>query len=368
MSASNSKLKSKPRSKPKRKKDNKIPHTLVLTPGDPSGIGPEITWKAIQSGDYHLPDSPFSILCVGAEAPFKSLGAPILKWNPDLGPLQFPKTPSKSPFIWLLPAPDTAPAGVHLEGFQSGWSIERATQLVLNKQASALVTGPISKERLQGGGFNYPGHTEFLAHLCKTDRVTMMLANETLRVTLVTIHVGIQNVSKTLTQEKLKQTILQTAEALTHYWGIAKPRLAITGLNPHAGESGLFGREEIEVIHPVIQALQGDPQNKFEVSGPFAADTLFAKHYLLSIQEAIYEKIHYDAVVCMYHDQGLIPVKLLDFYKTVNVTLGLPMIRTSVDHGVGFDIAGKGVANPSSLCAAIDLAARFANKVSESLI
>lgn len=239
-----------------------------------------------------------------------------------------------------------------------GWSIQKATELVLHKKAAALVTGPISKDRLQKGGYLYTGHTDFLADLCKgpqsalevTPQVTMMLANSQLRVTLVTTHISISNLSGALDRQKIRKTILQTVQGLTQYWGIAKPRIAVAALNPHAGENGLFGQEEIQIIEPEICALQ---KEGYDVIGPLPADTLFAKHV---------EKEHFDAIVCMYHDQGLIPVKLLDFYGTVNITLGLPMIRTSVDHGVGFDIAGKGIANPSSLIAAIDLAAHLASK------
>jgi 4-hydroxythreonine-4-phosphate dehydrogenase len=335
---------------------------IVLTPGDPEGIGPEITWKAIQA----LRNSTKTpLLCVGAEAPFKKLKAPLVHFDPEDPELP---TSRKAPFIWLLPAPESAPSGKFLEGFQSGWSIERATHLVLDGFASALVTGPISKDRLQKGGFIYPGHTEFLASLCQTKEVTMMLANSQLRVSLVTTHVGIQNISSTLTRAKIRRAILQTAEGLRTFWRIPRPKIAVTALNPHAGESGLFGREEIDIIQPELDSINQEFQGEFEVSGPFPADTLFAQHILKSQKtrsksnQKNYPKNNYDAIVSMYHDQGLIPVKLLDFHNTVNVTLGLPMIRTSVDHGVGFDIVGKGIADPSSLCAAIQLAIHFVQK------
>jgi 4-hydroxythreonine-4-phosphate dehydrogenase len=166
----------------------------------------------------------------------------------------------------------------------------------------------------------------------------------------------VNQVSQALTREKICRAILDTVQGLQDFWGIQKPRIAVAALNPHAGESGLFGREEIEVIEPEIREIQHQAQNQFKIEGPIPADTLFAKH-LLAPQES-----RYDAVVCMYHDQGLIPVKLLDFPNTVNVTLGLPMIRTSVDHGVGFDIAGQGIADPSSLRAALRLAKIFVEK------
>jgi len=324
---------------------------LALTPGDPAGIGPEITWKAIQSGSI---DKNIALLCVGAREPFEKLKVPILEANPLSGSFQPPEM--NQPHVWLWPAPLTSPHGSLLEGYQVGWSIEQATQLVLKQAVSALVTGPISKERLQKGGYIYPGHTEFLAALCQTREVTMMLANSILRVSLVTTHLGIQDVSLNLTREKIRKSILQTVQGLRDFWGIEKPRIAVTALNPHAGEKGLFGKEEITTIQPEIESLKKSAGASFTIDGPFPADTFFAKHILTPAED------RYDAVVCMYHDQGLIPVKLLDFHNTVNVTLGLPMIRTSVDHGVGFDIAGKGVADPSSLLAAIKLATHFVEK------
>lgn len=321
---------------------------LAITPGDPEGIGYEITWKVLKS----LKKIPFQLLCVGAREPFKKLKAPVIET--DLQALSKGPPTRKQPFVWLLPAPEKAPEGRFLAGFQSGWSIEQATQLVLNGKSEAIVTGPISKERLQNGGYPYPGHTEFLAALCQASPPTMMLANSQLRVSLVTTHVGINKISQVLSREKIRKTVLHTAEGLRKFWGIRKPKIAVTALNPHAGEKGLFGNEEIDLIEPEVRSLQNHPD--FDLLGPFPADTIFTLNHLAE------RKKKYDAVVCMYHDQGLIPVKLLDFHNTVNVTLGLPIIRTSVDHGTGFDIAGKGVANPSSMRAAIELAVHFVQK------
>lgn len=317
---------------------------LVLTPGDPDGVGPEITWKVIKSGKFNN----IGILCVGAKAPFKKLRAPVVEFDPLTESLVPPHR--KGPFVWLMPAPEIAPPGAFLEGFQAGWSIEQAARLVLNGAAAALVTGPIHKDRLQRGGYLFAGHTEFLAALCETKDVTMMLINDALRISLVTIHLSLRDVPQAISREKIRRAVTQTAEGLRSFWGIRRPRIAVAALNPHGGESGLFGREEVDLIEPEIHSLQQKGGNHFEVFGPFPSDTLFAKHVLAT------PKRRFDAIVAMYHDQGLIPVKLLDFHKTVNVTLGLPMIRTSVDHGVGFDIAGQGIANPSSLHAAIELA------------
>lgn len=328
---------------------------LAVTPGDPGGIGPEILWKTIRA--RKRTDQAFDILCVGARRPFEDLGAEIIEVTLEelvRGDCKPPR--KKQPFVWLLAAPSQAPKTkgsrqrAFLPGFQSGWSIETATRLVLDGIADALVTGPISKERLQRGGYPYPGHTEMLAKLCGAKEVTMMLANEQLRITLVTVHTALRDVPREMTREKIRRCAQHTADHLRHWWGIEKPHIAVAALNPHAGENGLFGREEIEVIGPEIKSLQRGARGKVRFVGPLPADTLFAKHVSASPKE------RFDAVVCMYHDQGLVPVKLLDFPKTVNVTLGLPIIRTSVDHGVGFDIAGTGRADPSSLQSAIKLA------------
>lgn len=319
--------------------------TLAVTPGDPEGIGPEIVWKTIRSG---LAESLSSqLLCVGAREPFERLKAPIV---------EYPAKPRPGA-VWLLPAPSKAKKkSAFLPGYQSGWSIEEAVKRVMSKECAALVTGPISKDRLIKGGFNFPGHTEFLAKLTKSPHVTMMLANEDLRITLVTTHIGIHQVSRSLTRARIRRTVEQTVEHLRRWWGLSCPRVAIAALNPHAGENGLFGKEELRVIEPEIRSLQKRLGNQAVIVGPLPADTLFAKHILASRDE------RYDAVVCMYHDQGLIPVKLLDFKNTVNVTLGLPMVRTSVDHGTGFDIAGTGKADPSSFQSAVRLAAQLARR------
>jgi 4-hydroxythreonine-4-phosphate dehydrogenase len=326
---------------------------LIITPGDPAGIGPEITWKTLQKTEYRS----IQILCVGARAPFEEMGASIVEVSEKELRAGATYPQNSKPIVWLLSAPTKAPlkkkSEASLAGFQSGWSIEKATSLVLDGFARALITGPISKERLQLGGYKYPGHTEMLADLCKkksAPEVTMMLANDQLRVSLATTHVSLKGVPKTLTRANIRRATTQTVDHLRKWWKIEKPRVAVAALNPHAGEAGLFGKEEIKIIIPEIRALQKHYGKTAEISGPVPADTLFAKNFLAEPTD------RYDAVVCMYHDQGLIPVKLLDFRRTVNVTLGLPIIRTSVDHGVGFDIARTGKADPSSLQAALDLA------------
>jgi len=210
----------------------------------------------------------------------------------------------------------------------------------------AIATAPINKEAFAEAGIPWPGHTDLLAHLTGARRVAMMFYADTLRVVLATVHVPLRDVPSILTQARLEDTIELTAAELPRF-GHPSPRLAVAGLNPHAGEHGLLGREEDDVLRPAIAACVG---RGVDVRGPFPADTLFNRAM----------KGEFDAVVACYHDQGLIPVKLVAFGRAVNVTLGLPIIRTSVDHGTAFDIAGRGVADPSSLIEAVRLAARLA--------
>ena len=212
-----------------------------------------------------------------------------------------------------------------------------------------MVTAPINKQVLQAAGAEFPGHTEMLAHRCGVDNVVMMLAGETLKVCLVTTHCAFNMVSQKLSVEKILATIRISHQSLQRQFGLEKPRLAVLALNPHAGESGIFGDEEKRCIAPAIEAARTEG---IDASGPHSADTLF--HFAL--------KNHYDAVVCMYHDQGLIPLKLLHFADSVNITLGLPIVRTSVDHGTAYDLAGTGKADPSSLRAALKMADEMARK------
>jgi 4-hydroxythreonine-4-phosphate dehydrogenase len=260
-------------------------------------------------------------------------------------------------FQWVLP-PFGSP------GFQAGWSIEYAATALLRGEGDALVTGPIDKARLNHGGYSFPGHTEMLQHLSaqflqeqlgrKTLPVlpvTMMLSNSKMRVSLVTTHLGLSKVPGALKSSAILQTILHTEHYLRSYCDIATPRIAVCALNPHSGEGGLFGNEEARIIQPAIASAKRALSRRSRIVGPISADTLFA----LELKDR-----RYDAIVCMYHDQGLIPIKLLDFAGTVNITLNLPLIRTSVDHGVAFDIAGRNLADPGSMIAAIKLAVELA--------
>ena len=343
---------------------------LAVTPGDPEGIGPEIVWKAIRKDIARK--LGVRILCVGARKPFERLKAPIDAM--DACDFSDPRKGTSNSRVWLYAAPDQPEKrGAHLGGYQSGWAIREATHMVKEGIAAAIVTGPISKDHLQQGGFPYPGHTEFLAALCATPettapKVTMMLANEQLRISLVTTHIALRDVPKAVTAEQIRRAVTHTVDSLHDWWGIRNPHIAVAALNPHAGEAGLFGNEEQKTIEPALDKLRAEFGSTCKITGPLPADTLFANH-ILAVQERTRAKrgpssgrVAYDAVICMYHDQGLIPVKLLDFQKTVNVTLGLPIVRTSVDHGVAFDIAGAGIADPSSLESALRLAAEIVLK------
>ncbi|MEL6336332.1 MAG: 4-hydroxythreonine-4-phosphate dehydrogenase PdxA, partial [Pseudomonadota bacterium] len=227
-------------------------------------------------------------------------------------------------------------------------AIDRAVALAGSGEASAVVTNPINKKVLyDGAAFPDPGHTEYLARLADVPRTVMMIAGPSLRVVPVTIHEPLARVPSLLSTDMIVETARITAAALKRDFGIAAPRLALTGLNPHAGENGAMGREEIEVIAPAIEELRAEG---IAATGPHPADTLFHAA----------ARARYDVAIAMYHDQALVPVKALDFDRGVNVTLGLPFIRTSPDHGTAYDIAGKGIADPTSLIEALTLAATLA--------
>jgi 4-hydroxythreonine-4-phosphate dehydrogenase len=222
--------------------------------------------------------------------------------------------------------------------------IARAVDLVKEGVASAVCTAPIHKKLLKdGANFAYPGHTEYLAALSEIDRVVMMLACPELRVVPATIHIALKDVPQAFTPDCLEETIRITATDLATHWGINAPRIAIAGLNPHAGEGGAMGSEELEWMIPLLERLR---REGFDLKGPMPPDTMFHAK----------ARANYDVAICAYHDQALIPIKTIDFAGGVNVTLGLPFIRTSPDHGTAMDIAGRGIADPTSLIAALDMA------------
>lgn len=314
---------------------------IVVSCGEPAGIGPEIAAKAWQQ--LHG-DIPFVWIGDPAHLP---PGTPSV----EISDLQEVHKVCASALA-VLPQPFSGPriAGTpqpaHAQGVID--AIKTGVDLVHSGQASALCTAPIHKQALQdGAGFSYPGHTEFLAALSQTKRVVMMLASDQLRVVPTTIHIPLEDVKEALTRDLLIETLRITEAGLIRDFGIPSPRIAVAGLNPHAGEGGKMGREEIEIIGPVIEALRADGMT---VHGPLSADTMFHAAARKS----------YDAAVCMYHDQALIPIKTLDFDHGVNVTLGLPFIRTSPDHGTALDIAGTGQANPTSMIEALRMAAKMA--------
>ena len=323
---------------------------IGITMGDPTGIGPEVVIKALSSPSVFNRCRPV----VFGDAAILEREKQLLKSSISINITDEINQAVLScgtldVFSLSTLDPDTVSHG-HPDkktGKAMGSYIIRAVSMTLQGKLDAMVTGPINKKSLQEGGYPYPGHTEMLAQLTNTSDVVMMLAGENLRVVLVTIHCSFKQVPRIITTDSIVKTILITAAGLQSYFAIPAPRIAVAALNPHAGEDGLFGTEEQKIIMPAIQQAQNEGVN---ATGPYPADTLF--YYAA--------RGKFDAVVCMYHDQGLIPLKLLHFADGVNITLGLPIIRTSVDHGTAYDIAGKGVADPSSLVNAITTAASMA--------
>ena len=312
---------------------------LALTMGDPSGIGPEISVAAWRAGT-----PPFYLIADPACLP---AGTPVAEISsPDQAGEVFPTALPVLPIA--LPAPARPGQPLPENARAVILAIEQACAHAGSGAASGVVTNPINKKQLyDGAGFAFPGHTEFLAHLAGVTRSVMMIAGPSLRVVPVTIHLALADVMARLTVEEITQTVRITARALTERFGIRTPRLAVSGLNPHAGEGGAMGREEIDVIMPAIEILRAEG---LDVRGPLPADTMFHAA----------ARARYDVAITMYHDQGLIPVKALDFDQGVNVTLGLPFIRTSPDHGTAYDIAGTGRADATSLIAALNMAAEMA--------
>lgn len=325
--------------------------TIAVTMGDPCGVGPEIICKAVSDPEI---SETARIIVLGEEKALErtanQLGISIsfqlvnrvqnASWNQAFFPVINPQPLNTDDIIPANPTSHTAQAVIKY--------IERAVEMAMDGVVDAICTAPINKAILHAHGFSFPGHTEFIKHLTGSDRAVMMLAGKRLKVSLVTIHEPLRRVSELLTVEKIRETIEVTASSLEMYFSLPNPKIAVCGLNPHAGESGLFGDEEQQVISPAVEAFVS--HKNWKVSGPHPPDTVFYKA----------SRGVFDAVVAMYHDQGLIPLKLLHFEDAVNITLGLPIIRTSVDHGTAYDIAGKGIASPSSLKAAISLAAQMA--------
>ena len=286
--------------------------TLAITVGDPAGIGPEVASKAVL-------DPRVQAVCIP-----RFYG------------------PAKPEDVEPYPAGQVSA----ISGLRSYEEVVRAVEDALRGYVDGIVTAPINKAAFAAAGLPWRGHTDLIAHLCGVPQAGMMFWSEKLRVVLATVHIPLSEVPAALTKDKLRTIIRMTADAMPRF-GYPTPRIAVTGLNPHAGEDGLLGREELVTIRPAIESCITDGIN---VSGPFPADTVFVRA----------ARGDFDVVIACYHDQGLIPVKLLSFGHSVNVTIGVPIIRTSVDHGTAYDIARRGVADPGSMIEAILLAARLA--------
>ena len=324
---------------------------IAITMGDPCGVGPEIIIKALQYPEIANICVPFvigdamamarAVMVCGSTIRLKTIAAPEEALQAPINsiPLLPLSRLNEEDLVYGKP---TAAGGDAVYRY-----ICTAARLCLEGSAAAMATAPISKEAMNRAGHDYPGHTELLAELCGTSDYVMMLAGNVLRVSLVTIHEALKDVPGLVSFERVSKTIRVTESGLRRLTGITRPRLAVLALNPHCGEGGMFGNEERDIIGPAIQAAQAEG---IDAVGPLSADTLF--HFA--------QQGAYDGVVAMYHDQGLIPLKMLHFDDAVNVTLGLPIIRTSVDHGTAYDLAGTGRASENSLLAAIRMAAHMA--------
>jgi 4-hydroxythreonine-4-phosphate dehydrogenase len=319
---------------------------LAVTMGDPGGVGAEIIVKALTSPEIGNVCTPVVI----GDAPVIEKALDLLNLPLKLRMVDSPENfRSSRNAIGVIQAGQYGTSIRNIPTAEGGRAcvsyIKKAVDFAVNKRVDGIVTAPISKKALKMAGYRWPGHTEMLADFTDTKDFSMMLVGGPLRVILITIHTALKNVPGLITKQRILKTIRLAARACDML-GIKKPVIAVAGLNPHAGESGIFGDEEIKEIIPAIKAAvrQGIP-----VSGPYPPDTIFHKAF----------KGEVDIIVCMYHDQGLIALKMIAFDKGVNVTVGLPFIRTSPDHGTAYDIAWKGIADPSSMIEAIKLAARL---------
>ena len=330
---------------------------LAITMGDPAGIGPEIIVKALACSAVWRICRP---IVVGSVSVFEKEAARLHSSLPVLTLQEVPRhTTRKGMTKYHLPVLD--PLDKPLGRFRIGKvargpgeasirCIETAVCLAQSQSVSALVTAPINKEAIHLAGCSHPGHTELLADLTKTQDFGMMIVGGPLKVLFVTTHLSIRNLPHVLTRKRVFQAIRLAHRSMQHYFQVACPRVGVAALNPHAGEDGLFGNEEQTIIGPAVRKAS---REGIQVNGPLPADTLFGA----AIRGA------YDVIVAMYHDQGLIPLKTIAFGHCINLTVGLPIIRTSVDHGTAYDIAGQGKADPHSLIEAIHLAARLGREM-----
>lgn len=324
---------------------------LVITPGEPAGIGPDLIIQLVQTAQEH------ELICIADSSMLQQraekLGLPL-----TINPYDANKTQSKSAgSLTVIEEPLNNPSVCGVADKTNAQSqlnaLQRAVAGCMSGEFSALITGPMHKGIINEAGIPFTGHTEYLAELSKTKKVVMMLAapesKNQLRVALATTHLPLSQVSQAITQQSLNEVITILNNDMKKHFGLQKPRILICGLNPHAGEDGHLGMEEIEIITPVINELKN---KDFNLKGPLPADTVFTQPYL---EDA-------DVVLAMYHDQGLPVLKHVGFGAAVNVTLGLPIIRTSVDHGTAFDLAGTGKADSGSLNAALNMAIQMAEQ------
>ena len=330
--------------------DARLPLAVAL--GDPAGIGPEIiagAWERRE--ELNLP-------------PFFVVGPPEALHAVWQGPVATVSGPAEAagefaaalPVIRVSGSGRVVPGEPDIEGAHAAFdALEMAVGLTRSGAASALVTGPVSKAQLYAVGFTHAGQTEFIAERCgvSSEHVAMMLVGPSLRTVPITVHMALADVPGALSIERILAKGRATARGLQRQFGIENPRIAVAGLNPHAGEGGSMGREEIEIVIPAIERLR---EEGIAVTGPHPADTLFHAA----------ARSRYDAALCMYHDQALVPLKTLHFDEGVNMTLGLPIVRTAPDHGTAFDIAGKGLAHPGAIVAAIRTAAACAERIARA--
>lgn len=322
---------------------------IAITMGDPSGIGPEIIAKVIDSGEIFPICRPVVVGDAGVmkkiveemrlSVTVRSISA-LFEADPDKGKADVLDCRNVDMAVHKWGAPDKASGRAVVD------YIKKATELAMKREVEAVVTAPLNKEMMNAAGFNYGGHTELFAELTGTKEYGMMFVGGGLRVMLATIHLPIKDVARHIKKDGILK-ILRLAHRSMSYFGIDKPRIGVAALNPHAGEGRLFGSEEWDEILPAVIRAR---EEGIQASDPVPADTLFHKA----------RNNYYDVVVAMYHDQGLAPLKMLAFGNAVNITVGIPIIRTSVDHGTAYDIAGKGCADPASLLESIKLAARMA--------
>lgn len=337
-------MQSKPPARPFRSRSTSRILAIGITAGDPNGIGPEVALKAT------LQSQPANrrLVLIGHRSVWERAASQLhRRLPPEVHSLNAPLPPRCTWDPGMAPAPLARPGRIRIDSALAGYSyVLAATAAACNGFLQAIVTAPISKEAFQMAGIREPGHTELLARLTGTRRYAMMLFGEKIRVVLATRHLPLRQVPDALTPDAIVAAVEMLALALP-WMGFPRARIGVCGLNPHAGDGGALGTEEQAVIAPALARCR---RRRWNVTGPIPADVIFHQHLAG----------RYDGVVAMYHDQGLAPLKMLSFESGVNLTLGLPIIRTSPDHGTAFDIAGRGVANPGSMRAALDWAARLA--------